>query len=81
MTTSNQMIKLISSDGKEFTIPRECALYSGTLRAMLEEDINQTEITIPSVNGKYLGKLIQYMYYKQNYSKASRKFCGSSKNI
>lgn len=30
-----EYVRLISSDGFEFTLPKDCALNSGTLRSML----------------------------------------------
>ncbi|ELP87889.1 transcription elongation factor B polypeptide, putative [Entamoeba invadens IP1] len=65
-------LKLISQDGHEFFISRECAQHSGTLKTMLEDQPTEGIITIPipGIPSKLLERTIDYMYYRQMYSRA-----------
>lgn len=71
-------VKLVSGDGQEFFVERECALLSGTIRAMLEGPGSgvtreEKEQTLPfrDISGPVLEKVVQYFYYKRKYQKAS----------
>lgn len=73
-----QYVKLVSGDGQEFFVERECALLSGTIRAMLEGPGNgvtreEQEQTLPfrDISGPVLEKVVQYFYYKRKYQKVS----------
>ena len=53
------MIKLTSSDGQEFSVPREVASLSILIKNMLEdfgEDYTDTPIPLPNVSGPILAK-------------------------
>ena len=73
-----EYVKLVSGDGQEFFVERECALLSGTIRAMLEgpgsamyrEQIDQT-LPFRDISGPVLEKVVQYFYYKRKYQKTS----------
>jgi hypothetical protein len=70
-----QGVKLISADGLEFIIPRSCAFNSGTLRSILSSPGQFTEtianqIHLKAINGIVLERVVQYLMYKDKYSKA-----------
>ena len=70
--TTRDYIKLVSSDGQEFFIDRDCAMVSGTIRSMLDGPGNsleqqQGEMTFRDINGNVLERAIQYFYYKTKY--------------
>ena len=77
-STTPAYVKLVSGDGQEFFVERECAMFSGTIRAMLEgpgsvmyrEQIEQT-LPFRDISGPVLERVIQYLYYKRKYQKAS----------
>ncbi|KAH3758487.1 RNA polymerase II transcription elongation factor Elongin/SIII, subunit elongin C [Pelomyxa schiedti] len=62
-------IRLMSSEGNEFIIHRECALISGTIRSMLTSpgpcmEQSAGEISFQEITAPILEKVIQYFYYK-----------------
>eukprot|EP00158_Paraphelidium_tribonemae_P000469 Partr_v1_DN22462_c0_g1_i4_m32231 putative Transcription elongation factor B (SIII), polypeptide 1 (15kDa, elongin C) len=71
--SESQTVKLISSDGFEFIIPRSCALASGTLRSMLSSpglfaESIANEIHLREFKAVVLEKVVQYLIYKTKYS-------------
>uniref|UniRef100_T1J336 Elongin-C n=1 Tax=Strigamia maritima TaxID=126957 RepID=T1J336_STRMM len=65
-------IKLISSDGQEFIIPREHAFLSGTLKAMLNGPTvyaeNETNVVrLREIRGPVLAKVCEYLAYTARY--------------
>jgi hypothetical protein len=63
----SKWVKLVSQEGHEFVIDRECAMISGTIKAMLSGgfmESRQSEIQFPEIKSVVLEKVIQYMYYK-----------------
>lgn len=66
--TSENMVKLISSDDKEFTVPLEIANVSVTIKNMLE-DIGETDsaIPLPNVNALTLEKILDWCKYHQEH--------------
>eukprot|EP00924_Labyrinthula_sp_SR-Ha-C_P000861 snap_masked-scaffold_7-processed-gene-6.22-mRNA-1 protein AED:0.07 eAED:0.07 QI:0/-1/0/1/-1/1/1/0/101 len=63
-------IKLISAEGDEFEIERTAAYASSTIKAMIESDFREgkeNEIKFPDISAKILGKVIEYMKYKEKY--------------
>ncbi len=69
------MIKITSSDGKEFFIDREVAKGSGTIKTMLESQFYESkgEIQFQEIPGNILEKVIQYLYYKAQYTNSTSK--------
>lgn len=70
-------VKLISSDGHEFIIKRECALVSQTIKAMLsgpgqfaEDEI--TEVKFRDIPSYILQKMCEYFTYKVHYTNSSQ---------
>lgn len=66
-------VKLISSDGFEFILPKECALGSGTLRSMLQssgqfEETITNEVHLREIKAQVLERVVQYLIYKNKYS-------------
>jgi elongin-C len=68
--TQGRFIKLVSAEGHEFFVDRQCAMVSGTIKAMLEGQFaeNRGEVRLPEIAGHVLEKVIQYMYYKVRYT-------------
>lgn len=62
--TTEQKVKLASSDGQEFTVKLSVANMSITLKNMLE-DIPESEsaVPLPNVTGKILEKVIVFCQY------------------
>ncbi|KAF5140760.1 skp1 component [Vairimorpha ceranae] len=63
-----ETIKLLSSDGIEFTIKRKIALYSKTLNLLINTNPNYIEhvaeaIVLP-INSKYLARIIEFLEFK-----------------
>lgn len=63
-------VKLISNDGFTFTISKQAASVSGTLKNMLsdtfEEGMTNT-IKLHDIDGSVLEKVVEYLYYNQKY--------------
>ncbi|KAF7849928.1 hypothetical protein BT93_L0112 [Corymbia citriodora subsp. variegata] len=55
-----KMITLRSSDGETFEIEEAAALQSKTLENMIDENCASTPIPLPNVNGKILGKVVEF---------------------
>ena len=58
-------IKLVSSDGKEFSVQMDIARKSVTIKTMLEDlgfdsDYNGEPVPLPNVDGEILGKIIEW---------------------
>ncbi|KAI8053820.1 BTB/POZ protein [Syncephalis plumigaleata] len=56
-------VKLISSDGKVFTVKREAAMCSGTIKNMLSGEGN-----FPEIKSDILQQVCEYLEYKHKYS-------------
>eukprot|EP01098_Paradermamoeba_levis_P015096 TRINITY_DN748_c0_g1_i3.p1 TRINITY_DN748_c0_g1~~TRINITY_DN748_c0_g1_i3.p1 ORF type:complete len:166 (-),score=70.05 TRINITY_DN748_c0_g1_i3:96-593(-) len=60
-------LKLQSSDGKDFDVPKKIAEMSVTIKNMIidlpEEDLSSNPIPLPNVSGKILEKVIEYCKY------------------
>ena len=65
----SQYVKLISAEGHEFFVDRQCAQTSGTIKAMLSGSFTESsgEIKFPEILTPILEKVIQYFYYKASY--------------
>eukprot|EP01088_Endostelium_zonatum_P001203 TRINITY_DN114_c0_g1_i1.p1 TRINITY_DN114_c0_g1~~TRINITY_DN114_c0_g1_i1.p1 ORF type:complete len:183 (+),score=54.30 TRINITY_DN114_c0_g1_i1:32-550(+) len=64
--TSTQTIKLESSDGQIFEVPKRIAEMSITVKHMMDDIDTSSEevpIPVPNVNGKILEKVIEYCKY------------------
>jgi transcription elongation factor B subunit 1 len=69
------MVKLISSQGHEFLVSRDCVMASGTIRTLLsgpaswKENAGQVMPTVhfEEIDTATLEKVIQYFHYKQKY--------------
>lgn len=68
------LVKLVSAEGHEFIISRECAMASGTIRAMLTGPGQWKETSGPmptvefeTISTNVLETVCAYMYYKQRY--------------
>mmetsp|Transcript_77986 Transcript_77986/g.156092 ORF Transcript_77986/g.156092 Transcript_77986/m.156092 type:complete len:102 (-) Transcript_77986:265-570(-) len=71
----SKYVKLISQEGHTFFIDRECAMISGTIKAMLTGSFMESkggEIQFPEIKASVLEKVIQYMYYKVRYSRGNQ---------
>jgi len=71
------LVKLVSNDGFEFIVPRKIAMISGTLRALLNSRGQWLEnagamptIELEPLNAPVLEKVIQYLFYKEQYENA-----------
>ena len=70
----NEMIKVISAEGHEFFITRRVAYVSGTMKAMLAgqfQESKEQEIKFPEISTAILEKTIQYCHYKLRYSNST----------
>mmetsp|Transcript_45491 Transcript_45491/g.90090 ORF Transcript_45491/g.90090 Transcript_45491/m.90090 type:complete len:114 (-) Transcript_45491:99-440(-) len=65
-------IRLISADGHQFYLDRRVAYECDTFRKMAEQEgfkEGQTkDINLPTITGKLLEKVIEYLYYKYKYT-------------
>jgi S-phase kinase-associated protein 1 len=60
-------IKLISSDGKVFTVSRSAAMASVLIKEMLFEDCDEdVQIPLPVISEFILSKVIEFMIYHEN---------------
>jgi S-phase kinase-associated protein 1 len=67
-------IKLVSKDGKDFTVERKYAFLSNLIRTTLESDAAATEMPLPGVTGDVLTKVIEFMnHHKGDEPKAIEK--------
>ena len=60
---SGDMVKLVSSDGQEFTMPLEHANMSVTIKNLVEDAGIENPIPLPNVEGKILALIIEYCKY------------------
>ncbi|AQZ14983.1 ELC1 (YPL046C) [Zygosaccharomyces parabailii] len=62
-------VTLISSDNCEFSISREAAMVSPTLKAMLEGPFKEKNgrIELPGIEGNVLAKTVEYLQYNLRY--------------
>lgn len=61
---------LISSDGFSFTITRDAACVSGTLKGMLTSGFSESTsglVRLESIEGVLLEKVCEYLYYHLKY--------------
>jgi S-phase kinase-associated protein 1 len=65
-TEEEQMLKLISSDGKAFELPKNVALQSVLVKTMSEGDKEAQDIPLPNVNSIVLDKVVQYLMHHVN---------------
>mmetsp|Transcript_27723 Transcript_27723/g.50657 ORF Transcript_27723/g.50657 Transcript_27723/m.50657 type:complete len:114 (-) Transcript_27723:52-393(-) len=67
-------LRLISADGHEFLMDRRVAYECDTFKKMVEQDGFKegmtSEIKLPTITGKLLEKVIEYLYYKYKYTDA-----------
>ncbi|CAE7467330.1 ndbB, partial [Symbiodinium necroappetens] len=67
-------LRLVSADGHEFFLDRRIAYECDTFKKMVEKEgfkEGQTnEIQLPTVTGKLLEKVIEYLYFKYKYTDA-----------
>jgi transcription elongation factor B subunit 1 len=73
--TQSEYVTLVSSDDFYFTIHRSAALVSGTLASMLSPSSHFAEartntITLESIEGLLLEKVIDYLYFHERYKDA-----------
>ncbi|KXN74205.1 POZ domain-containing protein [Conidiobolus coronatus NRRL 28638] len=69
-------VKLVSSDGFEFVIPKTVAHGSSTIQSMLDTSAQFQEsfdnrIEFPEIKGIVLDKVCCYLFYKYKYSRAT----------
>ncbi|CAE7188655.1 ATAD3 [Symbiodinium pilosum] len=67
-------LRLVSADGHEFFLDRRIAYECDTFKKMVEKEgfkEGQTnEIHLPTITGKLLEKVIEYLYFKYKYTDA-----------
>eukprot|EP00127_Corallochytrium_limacisporum_P003578 Clim_evm61s150 gene=Clim_evmTU61s150 len=71
-----EYVKLISSDGHEFVVKRECAMVSGTIKSMLSgpgqfSENESNEIMFREITSHILEKVCTYFYYKVRYANST----------
>lgn len=62
-------VTLISSDNFEFSISREAAMVSPTLKVMLEGPFKEKNgrVELPGIEGNVLAKTVEYLQYNLQY--------------
>lgn len=68
--TGCEIIKLTSVDNVQFDVTKKEALISQLVATSLECDISAVEIPIPSVKGKILAYIVEYMKHHNGVSEA-----------
>ncbi|KAG8390595.1 hypothetical protein BUALT_Bualt01G0099900 [Buddleja alternifolia] len=63
-TKEDQILTLMSSDGKEFKITESAAVFSETIKNMIEDDCASSAIPLPVVDGVTLAKVADYLKKK-----------------
>ena len=68
-----EMIKLVSKEGHEFTVEKQAAMVSNTIKSMLTGPGMFTEqesdtITFPEISKEVMEEVIKYFYYKLRYA-------------
>ncbi|RKP08389.1 BTB/POZ protein [Thamnocephalis sphaerospora] len=76
-TGQEDMVRLISSDGKVFSVRREVAFGSGTIRNMLSgegyfSEALSNEVNFPEIRGEILQKVCDYLEYKHEHKQHTR---------
>lgn len=70
-------VKLVSAEGHEFFLDRDTAISSSqTIRLMLEGSFKEAQegiIRLPDISGYILEKVVQYLYYKAQYSNSENR--------
>mmetsp|Transcript_97998 Transcript_97998/g.227259 ORF Transcript_97998/g.227259 Transcript_97998/m.227259 type:complete len:108 (-) Transcript_97998:86-409(-) len=65
-------VRLVSADGHQFYLDSRIAFECETFRKMVEQDHfkeGQTKVIhLPTITGKVLEKVIEYLYYKYKYT-------------
>mmetsp|Transcript_77172 Transcript_77172/g.213322 ORF Transcript_77172/g.213322 Transcript_77172/m.213322 type:complete len:114 (-) Transcript_77172:144-485(-) len=65
-------VQLVSADGHKFYMDSRVAYECDTFRKMVDQDHfkeGQTKlINLPTITGKVLEKVIEYLYYKHKYT-------------
>mmetsp|Transcript_2567 Transcript_2567/g.5139 ORF Transcript_2567/g.5139 Transcript_2567/m.5139 type:complete len:113 (+) Transcript_2567:94-432(+) len=65
-------VRLVSADGHQFLLDSRVAYGCDTFRTMVEQDHfreGQTKVVnLPTITGKVLEKVIEYLYYKYKYT-------------
>merc|ERR1719240_917298 len=71
---SFSFLKLISADGHHFYVDRRIAFECETFRKMVEQESfregQANEINLPTITGKLLEKVIEYLYHRYKYTDA-----------
>merc|ERR1712228_893441 len=67
-------LRLVSADGHQFFLDRRIAYECDTFRKMVEQEGFKegqlNTINLPTIPGKLLEKVIEYLYYKYKYTDA-----------
>eukprot|EP00128_Syssomonas_multiformis_P005025 Colp12_sorted_trinity150504_noHs@21184 len=70
----SQYVKLISSDGHEFYVSRNCAMVSGTIKSMLSGHFSESEsseVNFREITSHILEKVCKYFYYKVRFTNST----------
>eukprot|EP00401_Gymnodinium_catenatum_P011418 CAMPEP_0117525714 /NCGR_PEP_ID=MMETSP0784-20121206/35914_1 /TAXON_ID=39447 /ORGANISM="" /LENGTH=119 /DNA_ID=CAMNT_0005321923 /DNA_START=76 /DNA_END=435 /DNA_ORIENTATION=+ len=66
-------LRIVSADNHVFYLDRRIAYECDTFKKMVEQGFKEgqeDEIPLPTVTGKLLEKVIEYLYYKYKYTDA-----------
>jgi len=58
--SSEETVTLSSSDGQEFTVSREAALLSDTIKHLQEDTGSEAVVPLPNVHSRTLSKVLEY---------------------
>ncbi|GCF00500.1 elongin C [Zygosaccharomyces mellis] len=67
-------VTLVSSDNMEYSISKEVAMVSPTLRVMLEGPFKEKSgrVELPGIEGNVLAKVVDYLQYNLQYKFANK---------
>lgn len=63
-------VTLVSSDGFHFTVSKDAASISGTLKNMISDTFEEgttNTIRLHDIDGSVLEKVVEYLYYNEKY--------------
>ncbi len=60
---NSQLVKLVANDGTEITVDKGLLQLSSYVRGYLAENIGESEVPLPIINGPTLQKIVEYLQH------------------